>query len=113
MIENGGFPLILSAKISQNYGEIMITYSGPDVYGMFNLQNKMESNMRFVGILTDRACKIGMQLVSQLEVLHILGYVHGDLKLQNVCYDSDKDKYTFTDFTSVTKMFHKSGVHKD
>ena len=30
---------------------------------------------------------MGMQLVSQLEVIHKLGYTHGDLKFQNICFD--------------------------
>lgn len=111
--DNAGFPYILSAKISQNYGEILMSYTGQDIYGQFNLQNCMESNMKFAGTTFDRACQIGMQLLYQMEVLHFLGYVHGDLKLQNITYNVHLNRYTITDFTSVTKIFHKNGVHKE
>ena len=111
--DNAGFPYILSAKISQNYGEILMTFTGQDIYGQFNLQNCMESNMKFAGITFDRACQIGMQLLYQMEILHFLGYVHGDLKLQNITYNVQQNRYTITDFTSVTKVFHKNGVHKE
>lgn len=111
--DNAGFPYILSAKISQNYGEILMTYSGQDIYGQFNLQNCMESNMKFAGTTFDRVCQIGMQLLFQLEVLHFLGYVHGDLKLQNIAFNAQLNRYTITDFTSVSKIFHKNGVHKE
>jgi serine/threonine protein kinase len=73
----------------------------------------MESNMKFAGTTFDRACQIGMQLLYQMEVLHFLGYVHGDLKLQNITYNVHLNRYTITDFTSVTKIFHKNGVHKE
>ena len=29
-------------------------------------------------------------MVKQLEVIHKLGVIHGDLKLQNICYNEDK-----------------------
>ena len=53
-----------------------------------------------------------MQLISQLEIIHKLGYTHGDLKFQNICYNETNKNYTVIDFALVTKIFHKNGTHK-
>jgi serine/threonine protein kinase len=52
------------------------------------------------------------QLISQLEIIHKLGYTHGDLKFQNICFDREKQQYTIIDFALVTKIFYKNGQHK-
>jgi hypothetical protein len=38
MPNNGGFPLILSAKVSKNFGEILMTYQGSDLYEILHIQ---------------------------------------------------------------------------
>jgi hypothetical protein len=35
--DNGGFPLIISAKFSNNLGEIMMSYCGKDLYEEYNI----------------------------------------------------------------------------
>lgn len=42
----------------------------------------------------------------------MLGYVHGDLKFQNICYDHEREGYSLIDFALVSKVFHKSGTHR-
>jgi len=54
-----------------------------------------------------------MQIVSQIEILHKLGYTHGDLKFQNICYNEETHQYSIIDFALVTKIFHKNGQHKE
>lgn len=34
---NGGFPLIISAKMSNSLGEILMSYEGKDIFTKFNL----------------------------------------------------------------------------
>ena len=34
---NGGFPVIISAKLSNTLGEIMMSYSGKDIFDAFNI----------------------------------------------------------------------------
>ena len=46
-----------------------------------------------------------------MEILHKIGYCHNDLKLQNICFNQDTNKYTLIDFASVTKLFHRNGTH--
>jgi len=35
--DNGGFPLIVSAKMSNSLGEILMTYEGKDIFTKFDL----------------------------------------------------------------------------
>ena len=35
--DNGGFPLIVSAKFSNNFGEIMMSYCGRDIFEEFDI----------------------------------------------------------------------------
>ena len=46
-------------------------------------------------------------------MLHKLGYVHGDLKLQNVCFNRDMETYSIIDFALVQKIYHSNGTHKE
>ena len=47
-----------------------------------------------------------------MEIIHKLGYTHGDLKFQNICYHDQTKRFTILDFALVTKIFHKNGIHK-
>jgi hypothetical protein len=42
--ENGGFPIIISAKISKSLGEIMMTFCGKDIFEEFELQKSLEDD---------------------------------------------------------------------
>lgn len=42
MKDNGGFPVVLSAKQSRTLGEILMTYVGNDIFVEFNLSNSFE-----------------------------------------------------------------------
>lgn len=50
--------------------------------------------------------------MSQIEIIHKLGYTHGDLKFQNICFNKDTGHYSIIDFALVSKIFHKNGQHK-
>jgi hypothetical protein len=43
LIDNGGFPYLLSSKISKNYGEILMTYVGCDIFTHFKIESKIEN----------------------------------------------------------------------
>lgn len=51
-------------------------------------------------------------MISQLEILHKLGYTHGDLKFQNICISEHRKTFTIIDFALVTKIFHRNGIPK-
>ena len=42
-----------------------------------------------------------------------MGYTHGDLKFQNICYNESTRTYTIIDFALVTKIFKPEGEHKE
>ena len=38
---NGGFPVIISAKLSNTLGEIMMSYVGKDIFEVFNIEKSL------------------------------------------------------------------------
>lgn len=78
--ENGGFPCIISAKLSNSLGEILMSYSGNDIFQEFDIHKSLEDQTLHTCFTLKEISKMGMQLISQLEVIHKLGYTHGDLK---------------------------------
>lgn len=62
--DNAGFPIILSAKISKNFGEILISQSGQDILSFYNLHECMETSMKFDGIQEDHIPKIAIDIAS-------------------------------------------------
>lgn len=45
MVNNGGFPMLLSVKKSFSYGEILMTYSGQNSYDEFDIGNSLEDKL--------------------------------------------------------------------
>jgi len=39
---NGGFPVIISAKLSNTLGEILMSYSGKDIFEEFDIHKSLE-----------------------------------------------------------------------
>lgn len=111
--DNAGFPLVLSAKQSRSLGEIMMTFVGNNIFIEFNLASSFEDKLYHQRIELSKLSYIGIQIVSQLEVLHKLGMVHGDLKFQNLTFNREKNLYSIIDFALVHKIYTSSGVHKE
>jgi serine/threonine protein kinase len=101
---NGGFPLILSAKVSWNIGEILTTYVGIDLYAHLDLNQSVSGNLKFKGWEKGKCASLGVQIGYQLEVLQKLGYTHNDIKLQNILYQPDKNLYGLSDFSQACKI---------
>jgi len=40
--ENGGFPIIISAKLSNSLGEILMSYSGEDLFELHDIKKSLE-----------------------------------------------------------------------
>lgn len=111
--DNAGFPLVLSAKQSRSLGEIMMTFVGNNIFIEFNLASSFEDKLYHQRIELNKLATIGIQIISQLEVLHKLGYVHGDLKFQNLTYNREKNLYSIIDFALVHKIYTSAGNHKE
>lgn len=110
---NGGFPIIISAKLSSSLGEIMMSYVGKDIFEVFNIERSLNDPAQHRGLSLQQISQLGMQIISQLEILHKMGYTHGDLKFQNICYNEETKRYSLIDFALVTRIFHSNGQHKD
>lgn len=78
--QNGGFPVILSAMTASSTGEILMTYSGSNIYDEFDIRASLDDALQHKSLTHKQLSTMGMQLVSQLEILHKLGYTHGDIK---------------------------------
>lgn len=40
--DNGGFPVIMSAKLSNSLGEILMSYCGPDLFELLEIHKSLE-----------------------------------------------------------------------
>lgn len=43
--DNGGFPVILSAKLSNSLGEILMSYVGKDIFEVFDIQKSLDDTI--------------------------------------------------------------------
>ena len=68
--DNGGFPVIISAKLSNSLGEILMSYAGKDIFDEYDIQRSLEDQNEHQGFSLSQLSDIGMQLVSQLEIIH-------------------------------------------
>ena len=72
-----GFPEVISAFWTDDRGEILMQALGP------NLGNLYKHNPKEC-FSDDTILKIGIQLIERLKVLHSIGYIHNDIKLENI-----------------------------
>ena len=72
-----GFPYLISAKCSETMGEILMTSLGPN---LTQLQRACSDKAFSHGTVM----KIGIQIIQRLELLHSLGYIHNDIKAENL-----------------------------
>ena len=64
LLNNGGFPVIISAKLSNTLGEIMMSYSGKDIFEEFEIHKSLEDQSQHKNFTLAEISKMGMQLVS-------------------------------------------------
>ena len=103
--QNGNFPLILSAKLSNNIGEILVSKTGMDMFTYLGIPKSLESQSTHKRLSEQQLSVFAMQIISQLEIIHRLGYCHGDIKFQNICYNQVNNTYSLVDFGNATKLF--------
>jgi hypothetical protein len=58
----------------------MMSHVGKDVFEHFQIHQSLEDSMLHNCFDNKRISLMGMQIVSQLEIIHKLGFTHGDLK---------------------------------
>jgi hypothetical protein len=62
--DNGGFPVIISAKLSNTIGEILMSYAGQDIFTKYNIQKSLEDRRAHKGLTLQQLSDFGMQMVS-------------------------------------------------
>jgi hypothetical protein len=62
--ENGGFPVIISAKLSNSLGEILMTYAGKDIFEVLDIQESLEDSRKHKCLNLKKLSEMGMQIVS-------------------------------------------------
>jgi len=89
-----GFPVVLLAKYEKhdknqnkkgNFN-LLMTYVGIDLKSLYNTQ---QTKFTF-----DFIREIGDQLIDRIEKLHRVGFIHGDLKPENICIGKVYDRHT-------------------
>ena len=62
--DNGGFPLIISAKISNSLGEILMSHAGNDIFETFKIHSSLEDQMKHRCLNSKNLSEFSMQIVS-------------------------------------------------
>jgi len=60
LAHNGGFPVIISAKLSNTLGEILMSYAGPDIFDVFNIAQSLEDPASHKGLSLSEISDLGM-----------------------------------------------------
>ena len=58
--QNGGFPVILSAKISPTLGEIVMSYVGHDLFDEFNISQSLDDASKHIQLSNSEISELGM-----------------------------------------------------
>lgn len=78
----------------------MIEYAGLDLRVIIDTMDTSSQRWVFDWVL---------QILNKIEVLHDIGFVHGDLKLQNLCIKDGVIK--LIDFGISTNIYEENGKH--
>jgi hypothetical protein len=62
--DNGGLPIIISAKLSPTLGEIVMSYVGNDIFNVFNISHSLDDASNHIKLSHSQISDLGMQIVS-------------------------------------------------
>lgn len=85
-----GFPRIKDyGEINSQYSYICMTLHGTKVDFLKHYRETERDHNRIIGI--------GLQILKSIEKIHSIGYVHCDIKPQNILFDSSNHEWMETD----------------
>lgn len=108
-----GFPIMVSTLESEieNLGEVMVIPKGTTLFAEFNLRESLRApgNHRPVDIMILN--QIGRDVIGHLEALHNLGFVHANIKPQNIIISKSPtgNSYSLTSFCNSVKVMDDDG----
>ena len=92
--KNINFCSLVNEKQSNNIYQIIYEYGGIDVYNIIKNNNpELTSNFNIINALHSF-----LSIMEGLKILAIKNYVHHDIKLDNILYDLNKNKFILIDF---------------
>jgi len=80
-----------------------MSFCGIDLYELYKVDKAIDNVVKSSILSQKEISRMANQVISQIEVLHNLGFVHGDLKLQNIYYNEETQSYHLNDFALVSK----------
>jgi len=85
---------LVNEKQSNNIYQIIYEYGGIDVYNIIK-----KNNQELISIFNiSNALHSFLSIMEGLKILAIKNYVHHDIKLDNILYDFNKNKFILIDF---------------
>lgn len=85
---------LVNEKQNYNIYQIIYEYGGIDVYNIIKKNNpELTSNFNIINALHSF-----LSIMEGLKILAIKNYVHHDIKLDNILYDFNKNKFILIDF---------------
>jgi predicted AAA+ superfamily ATPase len=58
--DNGGFPVIISAKLSNSLGEILMSFVGRDIFEVFDIQESLDDARKHNSFTMQKLSTMGM-----------------------------------------------------
>lgn len=94
--DNGRFPLVISAKLSNTYGEIMMTNKGKELIKKYNFEFE-----EFQGFPVETVRRFVLDMVDQIQIVHKIGFVNCNLCLPFV--REENGRFGMSDFNNTVK----------
>jgi hypothetical protein len=84
--KNGNFPMLFSARWSANFGELLFSDVGKDLHQSLDIDEGLKDPKKHKCFSLQELSQVGMQLVSQLEIIHSLGHKFDNFSFKNICF---------------------------
>lgn len=110
---NGNFPRILSSDITRTEGEIMMTHAGQQLHKKYGLPSNFSEPCLPGLVPISDIVHIARDIISQLEIIHKVGLIHGDIRPQNICFNANNfhHQYSLVNFDFREKYLDRIGNH--
>lgn len=81
------------------------------VYHFFIIQEHLGKDLSKAKLNIPETIRVGLKVLESLESLHNLGYIHGDIKPDNILVQRPQKKVTIVDLGMSSKYLDSLGDH--